>query len=162
MTDEKTKDKAREILAWMVQHKATLSTAESCTSGRIAAILTSVSGASDYFQGGMVAYQDAIKERFLDVDAAIIAEHDVVSREVAEQMVRGCIRLFGTDFAIASTGYTGSGANGIASGTVWLGWGCADEVHTACLTEDNGRESNTANAASTAVSKFLDFLNKLP
>lgn len=152
------KEISEQIRKWMVQHGKTLSTAESCTSGRIAAILTSVSGASEYFQGGLAAYQDSIKMQFLGVKAETIAQHDVVSRQVVEEMVRGCVKMFNTDYAIASTGYTGAGCNGIPSGTVWLGWGNANEIHTICLTEDNGREANTANAASTAVRCFLEDL----
>lgn len=123
-------------------------------------MLTSVTGASDYFQGSMVAYQDALKIKFLGVDASTIKEHDVVSREVVEQMVRGAIRLFGTDYAIASTGYTGGGANGIPAGTVWLGWGSEDDVHTLCLTGDNGREANTARAAQVAIEEFLKYIKQ--
>lgn len=151
-------DLAHHILEVMCRKGLTLSTAESCTSGRIAAILTAVSGASDYFQGGVVVYQDELKIRFLGVDAQTIAEHDVVSREVVEQMVVGCCRMFGTDYAIASTGYTGGGNNGIPAGTVWIGWGCPDDVHTMCLTHDQGRELNTSMAALTAVSQFWNYL----
>ena len=151
-------DTAENIRAWMVAHGKTLSTAESCTSGRIAAKLTSLSGASEYFQGGLVAYQDELKIRFLGVSADTIRQHDVVSREVVEQMVRGSIDLFHTDYAIASTGYTGSGANGIAAGTVWLGWGSKDDVHTDCLSGDLGREENTERAARTAIERFEKFV----
>lgn len=147
-----------EIRALLVQRAKTLSTAESCTSGRIAAKLTSVSGASEYFQGSLVAYQDALKIRFLGVEAQTIKEHDVVSREVVQQMVRGAIRLFGTDYAIASTGYTGAGANGIPAGTVWLGWGSEDDVHTLCLEGDHGREANTEEAANVAIEEFYKYI----
>jgi len=145
----------------MIDKHYTLSTAESCTSGRIAAILTSVSGASDYFQGGMVVYQDQLKERFLGVSEETIKNHDVVSREVVEQMVRGCCKLFNTDFAIASTGYTGGGSDKVPSGTVWIGWGSKDEVHTFCLTEDKGREQNTSHAAANAVKKFYSYVERI-
>ena len=149
---------AEHIRAWMVAHGKTLSTAESCTSGRIAAKLTSVSGASKYFQGGVVAYQDELKIRFLGVKTDTIQQHDVVSREVVEQMVLGSIELFHTDYAIASTGYTGSGVNGIAAGTVWIGWGSKDDVQTCCLSGDLGREENTERAAHTAIERFEKFV----
>lgn len=151
---------AKDILALMVERGKTVSTAESCTSGRIAASLTSVSGASDYFQGGIVCYQDELKERFLEVDAEDIRRYDVVSRPVVEQMVRGACKLFGTDYALASTGYAGSGMNGIPDGTIWIGWGSWEEVHSMVLTDDNGREANTQNATERVLEAFLRWIEE--
>ena len=159
-TSNESHDMAVQLQALMTQHALTLSTAESCTSGRIAAILTSASGASEYYQGGLVAYQDALKVRHLGVKPETIAEHDVVSREVVEQMVRGCCQMFGTHYAIASTGYTGEGSQRVPRGTVWLAWGNVSEVHSLCLTADHGREHNTSTAASTAVRLFLEYIHE--
>lgn len=151
---------AQEILTRMVELGKTLSTAESCTSGRIAATLTQVSGASDYFQGGLVVYQDYLKVRYLDVRQEDIDAYDVVSQPVVEQMVRGACHFFHTDYAIASTGYAGTGANGIPSGTIWIGWGSIQEVHSTCLTLEEGRERNTAHTTTRALECFLRFLDE--
>lgn len=151
-------DLAQQILTMMVEKGLTLSTAESCTSGRIAATLTQVSGASDYFQGGLIAYQDRLKEQFLQVQEEDIMQYDVVSQQVVEQMVTGACRLFKTDYALASTGYAGTGMNGIPSGTIWIGWGSENEVFSKCLTKDKGREANTANAVKEVLVRFLDCL----
>lgn len=150
---------AERIRKYMVCQHLTLSTAESCTSGRIAAILTSVSGASDYYQGGMVVYQDELKTRFLGVSSELIAEHDVVSEAVVRQMAIGCLELYRTDYCICSTGYTGGGSDRVPAGTVWLAIGkrnAADEpeVLTFCLTDDLGRETNTSAAARAAVNRL--------
>ena len=153
-------DICTEILRSMVKSGKTLSTAESCTSGRIAASLTQISGASDYFQGGIVCYQNELKERFLNVSPDVIKTYDVVSKPVVEQMVRGACRLFRTDYALASTGYAGGGMNGIPDGTIWIGWGSEDDVHTLCLQTDLGRERNTENATYKILSSFLNYLNK--
>ncbi|MBO4642913.1 MAG: CinA family protein [Bacteroidaceae bacterium] len=150
---------AQEILTRMVELGKTLSTAESCTSGRIAAALTQVSGASDYFQGGLVAYQDHLKVRYLEVRQEDIDAYDVVSQPVVEQMVRGACRLFHSDYAIASTGYAGTGANGIPSGTIWIGWGSTQEVLSICFTQDEGRELNTVHATTRALECFLRFIS---
>ena len=83
----------------------TVSTAESCTGGRIASAITARSGASRYFMGGLVAYQNEVKEQMLGVPAEMIERYGVVSRQVAEEMVKGACRLFHTDYALASTGY---------------------------------------------------------
>ena len=138
----------------------TVSTAESCTSGQIAALLTSVSGSSAYYQGGIIAYQNDVKTRFLGVSQEDIGKYDVVSRQVAEQMVRGACRLFGTDYAIASTGYADGGNGAIPSGTIWVACGTVTDVRSICLTVDSGRNENTRNAALSALRIFLDFLGR--
>lgn len=147
-----------EILRLMVSQGKTVSTAESCTSGRIAASLTQISGASDYFQGGIVCYQNELKVRFLNVSPEDIKTYDVVSQPVVEQMVRGACRLFHTDYALASTGYAGGGMNGIPDGTIWIGWGTQDDVHSKKICINQGREWNTENAVETVLQDFLSML----
>ena len=75
----------------LIAQGKTLSTAESCTSGRIAAEITSVAGSSAYFQGGLIAYQDEVKIKMLGVKAEIIDTYDVVSEEVALAMAKGLV-----------------------------------------------------------------------
>ena len=154
-SDKEDIELAERLRVVMTERGKTVSTAESCTSGRIASTLTSVSGASDYFLGGLVAYQDDVKIAYLGVTAEMIAEHDVVSRDVVEQMVRGACRMFGSDYALASTGYAGGGTDTIPSGTIWIGWGSETEVYSMKLSEDKGREENTRNAAKTAIRSLL-------
>lgn len=158
MITEENKTLALEVLALMRERGLTLATAESCTSGRIAALLTSVSGASDYFQGALVAYQNHIKVEKLGVSAQDIEQFDVVSQPVVEQMVRGCCQLFNTDYALASTGYAEGGTDTIPAGTIWVAWGSKEEVHTHCITTNIDRETNTQNAAETVVRLFLNYL----
>lgn len=152
------KEICSEIKRIMVERGKTVSTAESCTSGRIAASLTQISGASDYFQGGIVCYQDELKERFLNVSADDIKAYDVVSKPVVEQMVRGACELFHTDYALASTGYAGGGMNGIPDGTIWIAYGSKDDVHSHCLTKNVGREENTENATIEVLRRFLEYI----
>lgn len=155
------KDKAElasEIRDRMLSTGRTVSTAESCTGGRIASALTSVSGSSGYFQGGIVAYQNYVKTRFLSVPETMIEQCNVVSREVAEQMVRGACELFGTDYALASTGCTGEGTDGTPSGSIWIAFGNGSDVHSIHIGTDYGRERNTENAVMTILSEFLKYL----
>jgi nicotinamide-nucleotide amidase len=83
----------------------TLSVAESITCGRIQARLGLISGASRFFQGGITTYADAQKIKHLGVDPAVARPGMWVSAELAEQMAAGACRLFGSDLAVATTGY---------------------------------------------------------
>lgn len=85
--------------------RLTLAVAESLTCGRLQAAIGAISGASDFFLGGITAYSLDQKVRHLGVDRARAAPVDAVSGEVAEQMARGACALFGSDLALATTGY---------------------------------------------------------
>jgi nicotinamide-nucleotide amidase len=84
-----------------------LGLAESCSGGLMAARITNVPGASDYFAGGVVSYSDAAKAELLGIDPTLIAAHGAVSPEVAEAMARGALERFGADIAVAITGIAG-------------------------------------------------------
>ncbi len=88
-------------------HGKTLSLAESCTGGTIASRLTAVAGASNFLKGGLVAYTRQIKEEVLGVPRATIEAHSVVSEEVAGAMAVRCREIFGTDYAVSTTGNAG-------------------------------------------------------
>jgi len=134
----------------------TVSTAESCTGGRIAAAITAQSGASRYFEGGVVAYQNELKERMLGVPAEMIEKYGVVSREVAEEMVKGACRLFHTDYALASTGYAEAWEGHEVE--IWVAWGSEQDVYSLCLREDFGRVKNMEIATQCVMDEFKKFL----
>jgi nicotinamide-nucleotide amidase len=85
----------------------TISTAESLTGGKIASSLVSIPGSSKYFLGSIVAYQEEVKVEFLNVSKESIQENTTVSAEVAEQMAKGALEKFNTDYGIAVTGNAG-------------------------------------------------------
>ncbi len=87
--------------------KQTLATAESCTGGNIAQMITSIPGASAYFIGSIVSYNVRIKIDFLNINEALIDQYSVVSKEVAIAMAENIKRIYKTDFAIATTGNAG-------------------------------------------------------
>ena len=87
----------------------TLAVAESCTGGLLASRITDVPGASDYFRGGIVAYQNDVKERLLGVSTEILKRFGAVSEESARAMAHGCRKLFSSDIAVAITGIAGLG-----------------------------------------------------
>ena len=106
---------------------ATLSVAESCTGGMVGERITSVAGSSDYFVGGFVTYTDRLKTDLLDVDAALIAEHTAVSKEVARAMAEGARTRTGSTFALSITGEAGpESSTGAPVGTIFVGFAGPD------------------------------------
>lgn len=103
------KTMAEVLLDHLQRLGLTVVTAESCTGGNIAHLITSIPGASESFMGSIVAYSNDVKERVLSVDGATLAEHGAVSIPVVEQMARGAIDRIGTDCAIATSGIAGPG-----------------------------------------------------
>ena len=134
----------------------TISTAESCTGGRIAAAITARSGASRYFRGGLVAYQNDVKEQLLGVPQEMINTYGVVSSQVAEQMVKGACRLFHSDYALASTGYAEPWEGHEVE--IWVAWGSEGDVHSLCLREDFGRVKNVEIATECVLDEFNKYI----
>lgn len=107
-------DDARAGLVALLQDRClaaglTVATAESCTGGLVAAVLTSVPGSSGYVRGGIVAYADTVKIGSLDVRAETIARHGAVSAQTAVAMAEGARRRLGADLAVSVTGVAGPG-----------------------------------------------------
>ena len=161
--DLKLASKEINEMLWL-DHK-TLRPAESCTAGRIASVITAVPGSSNYFKGGLICYADEVKEQLLDVDADIIEEKSPVCEEVVRQMVVGANKLFGTDYAVAISGYAGpggpdNGKSGVIVGTIWIAVGSNEKIVTKMIEEDNGRDKNLASATKTAMQMLRDFLKE--
>ena len=154
---------SREISQLLWEREETLSTAESCTGGRIAEAVIAVPGASKYFEGGIISYVDEIKEQLLDVDHDVIEANTAVCEEVAIQMVKGACHKLNTTYAIAATGFAGpgGGTKEVPVGTIWLACGNESKVVTMQMTEDDGRDKNLQNATNAALQMFLDYLKAL-
>ena len=114
----------------LVERGLTLATAESCTGGNIARLLTAQAGASAYFKGGVVAYSNEVKESVLGVKHETLEAHGAVSEETVREMVEGVRTRIGADLAIATTGVAGpdGGTPEKPVGTVWIA--VADATHT--------------------------------
>jgi nicotinamide-nucleotide amidase len=104
------------------ERNLTVASAESCTGGNIARLLTSVPGSSAYFKGSLIAYDNEIKARILGVDPAIIESEGAVSQKVVEQMAMGVCRKLGTQTAMATSGIAGpdGGTKEKPVGTTWI------------------------------------------
>jgi len=115
-------DSIEEILHdLLISKNLTISTAESCTGGELSHLITSVSGSSNYFLGGICTYQTQKKTEILGVSEDLIKEKTVVSEEVAQAMSLGCQKLFKTDIALSTTGVAGPNSDEFESeiGTVF-------------------------------------------
>ena len=156
---------SKEINEMMWRNHKTLATAESCTAGRVASVITAVPGSSNYYKGGLVCYADEIKIQLLKVDADVIAEKTPVCEEVVRQMVIGANELFHTDYAVAISGFAGPGGpdggrSGVIVGTIWIAVGTKEDVVTTMIEEDNGRDKNLASATSVAMHLLRDYLKE--
>lgn len=109
-------------------------TAESCTGGWIAKVLTDLPGSSAWFLGGVVAYSNTLKQSLLGVLPSTLAQHGAVSEAAAREMAIGALETLGGHVAIAVTGIAGpdGGQPGKPVGTVWFGWAWreGDEIET--------------------------------
>ncbi len=134
------------------QQGKTIATAESCTGGKIAQMLTSVAGASDYFRGSVVSYATDTKISVIGVDAKTIEKYTVVSKEVASEMALGIQKVMKTDYAIATTGNAGpdKGDSEAEVGTVFVALATPDGVFVEEFNFGQPREKvidRTANKA---------------
>jgi cinA-like protein len=157
--------KPEEQISKILRHKGlSIATAESCTVGSICAQIGCVAGASDYLQGGIIAYQAELKDELLGVPLSLIEKHHVVSREVAEAMAMGVSERLHTDIGIASTGIAGpTGDDPMRPvGTVWLAavWHHpeGDQIRYKQLHLVGSRTENIAKAAEEALYLVIDLL----
>lgn len=140
------------------QSGLTISTAESCTGGKIAQMITAVSGASSYFKGGVVPYATEMKTKILGVDPSVIVEHSVVSSEVAREMALNCKKIFDSDYAIATTGNAGpsKGDADAEIGTVFVAIATPESV----LVEEFNFGQPREKVIERAVAKAFELLYK--
>ena len=152
-----------EQLGGLLRSKGLLmGTAESCTGGRIANMVTLVAGSSDYFVGGVVSYSNEVKHNVLGVSEDSLRLHGAVSREVVEQMAQGAIRTLGCDCSVATSGVAGpdGGSPEKPVGTVWIAAALKEQVVSHCYHFGTVRAENIQSAADTALTMLLELLQK--
>jgi len=138
----------------------TISTAESCTGGKLAALLNKHSGSSAWYWGSVVAYDNSVKKNVLGVSEADLNEYGAVSEQVVRQMAEGVRRVCGTDFAIATSGVAGptGGTEEKPVGTVWIAWTTPQGTTAECFHLGKLREQITDRACVKALAKLLKML----
>lgn len=155
-----TKVISREINDLMWQQGATLSTAESCTAGNVAAAITSIPGSSQFYKGGVVGYSNEVKINLLHVKPETLETYGAVSEETIVEMIKGVMDSLKTDYAVATSGVAGPGGGSPEKpvGTIWIAAGNANKIITQKLEGDEGREVNVARATHSVLQLLHDLL----
>ena len=141
------------VAEMLVQRGETLASAESCTGGVIASKFTAMSGASEYFWGGVVSYDNSVKENVLGVSRHNLETYGAVSEQVARQMAEGVRRLCGTTYGVSTTGIAGptGGTPDKPVGTVWMAVATPTHTIAKCVQHGKVRAVNIERAASAAI-----------
>ena len=137
-----------------------LTTAESCTGGGVAQAITEIAGSSAWFDCGFITYSTASKTELLDIPEALIAQHGVVSEEIAASMAEGALSNSNADIALSTTGIAGpAGAvPGKPVGTICLAWSVRHHTHTERLVLAGDRQAVREQTVINALQGLLRFL----
>lgn len=151
---------AIRVGAVMLHEKITLSTAESCTGGGIAAAITAIPGSSAYFKGGIVSYTNEVKHRLLGVRLDTLDRYGVVSKQTVIEMARGAMNTLQTDAAIATSGVAGptGGTKETPVGVIWIAVAYKNEIVTFRQEGDSGRGENVRRAIENGLKILLEQL----
>ncbi len=144
----------------LLDHGLKIGSAESCTGGYLAHLLTSVAGSSQYFEGSIIAYSYDLKEKLLGVSSEVLNSEGAVSENCVKEMVQGAVDRMRVDIAVAVSGVAGPGGGTPEKpvGTVWLAVGNKERVITTKLGIDRGRLKNIEYAANCGLNLIRKFL----
>ncbi|HEY5371167.1 MAG TPA: CinA family nicotinamide mononucleotide deamidase-related protein [Hanamia sp.] len=144
----------------LLKNKETISTAESCTGGAIASLITSIPGASAYFQGSIVSYSNDVKQSLLNVKKDTLEKYGAVSEETVKEMLSGLLLKMNTTYGVAVSGIMGpdGGTDDKPVGTVWIAVGSKANQKTYHLKQRFARQKNievTSTMALNLIRKFI-------
>ncbi len=144
----------------LVENGKTIGIAESCTGGYIAHMITSVPGASAYFNGGVVTYSNKLKEKVLNVSPETIEKHGAVSEETVREMVKGALEITQADITVAVSGIAGPGGGSPEKpvGTIWLAIGDKNSTQTLKLQLWKDRIKNIEYTGVVSLNMIRKFL----
>lgn len=147
----------QQLAARLTEKGWMLATAESCTGGMIAAACTDLAGSSQWFERGFVTYSNEAKTEMLGVPAELIARHGAVSEEVVRAMAEGALRHSCAQVSIAVTGVAGPSGGSAEKpvGTVWVGWGVHNTIHSQLLELSGSRTSIRLASTSHSLQHLL-------
>lgn len=157
-----TEDKPLEVIVGeLLKAKgATISTAESCTGGKLAALLNKHAGSSDFYKGSVIAYSNEVKANVLRVRQEYLDQYGAVSEQVVVSMAYGVKQVLKTDYSIATSGVAGpgGGTKDKPVGTVWIAVATPDAVYSELLHLTGSREQITTRACTKALTKMIKYL----
>lgn len=158
-----TDNVAADVVALLKKRGMTLVTAESCTGGLVAKMITDVAGASDVYPGSVVSYANEVKEQLLGVKHETLVSYGAVSRETAREMAEGAAARFGSDCAIALTGIAGPGGGTPEKpvGLVYCGIFCGGRCEIFEFRLKRSREQIRERAAAGALNRLRLMLLEL-
>ena len=156
-----TNNIVEKIIQELAKQKQTISFAESCTGGRIAAAFTAVSGASEVLHGSCVTYSNEIKHSWLGVDNDVFEKFGAVSQPCVSQMCEGILKLAGSDYAIAVSGIAGpTGGTEIKPvGTVYIGLQTPLDQKVFHCNFSGSRKAIQEQSTHFAIEKLAEILN---
>ena len=164
VTDGQLAKAGDALAAALERRRMTIATAESCTGGWVAKVLTDRAGSSAYVMAGLVTYSNEAKQAILGVEEKVLAEHGAVSEPVVRQMVAGAVRATGVDVAVAISGVAGPGGGSVEKpvGTVWFAWGTGpDNTQTRVQHFDGDREQVRRQSVLYVLQGVTEFLKTL-
>ena len=140
----------------------TISTAESCTGGKLASLLNKHAGSSEFYYGSIISYDNSVKEHLLGVPKEVIQTYGVVSEEVVRVMAESVRKQLNTVFSIATSGIAGpsGGSETKPVGTVWIAWATPNGTCAECFHLGKLREQITDRACTKALVKMIELLKK--
>jgi nicotinamide-nucleotide amidase len=151
----------QEALGKLLKRRGqTAGTAESCTGGYIAHLITSIAGSSQYFKGSVVSYADEVKETILGVSPDTLATAGAVSEDTVRQMAAGALKVLGTDYVVVTSGIMGpdGGSAEKPVGTVWIAVGSRKSISAQKLWFRFDRQRNIELTATNALNLLRKFI----
>ena len=144
----------------LIAKNKTMSTAESCTGGFVAQMITAHAGSSAYYKGSVVSYANEVKENLLHVSADTLAAHGAVSEETVKEMVQGVLTAIQTDYAVAISGIMGPGGGSLEKpvGMVWVAVGNKEKTVTQLFNFRFDRRRNIDMTAVNALNLLRKFI----
>ncbi|MGD8644044.1 MAG: nicotinamide-nucleotide amidase [Chromatiales bacterium] len=162
MTDAELEDLSRTLGELLTRRGWTLASAESCTGGWLAKVVTDIAGSSQWFERGLVTYSNEAKQDLVGVSAATLNEHGAVSEATVQEMARGALSHSRADISVAISGVAGPGGGSADKpvGTVWFAWGRRDGRLLRLLSErrqlPGGRSEVRRRAVAHALAGLIE------
>ncbi len=156
-------EEIQQVLGDILQERnLKIATAESCTGGYLAHLITSQAGSSEYFMGSIIAYADEVKVAELGVGKSTLAKHGAVSEETIIEMAKGVQTKLNVDIGLATSGVAGPGGGSLEKpvGTIWIAVAIKDEVHTRKLSLFKDRTLNIKTTATACLAFLWRILTK--